>query len=148
MRSRRALIATVVTASAVLWLPVTAAPRDQHHAQQQKADVTGKWLFTVTTDAGSGTPTVTFTQTGDSLTGHYSSQMLGEADFKGTVKEQKITFAFRVEVQGTTLTVTYSGTLEGADSMKGTVEFSGMGSGTFTAKRQRADAGAIERASG
>src|SRR5262245_5868816 len=51
----------------------------------KKVDVTGKWLFNVVLDVGTGTPTVTFKQQGDSVTGHYSSQTLGEIDFKGTV---------------------------------------------------------------
>ena len=101
-----------------------------------KADVTGKWLFNVTTNAGTGTPTVTFKQQGDSITGHYSSQTLGEADLKGTVKDRKINFNFRVEIQGTTLTVTYSGTVEGNDAMKGTIDIGGQATGTFTAKKQ------------
>jgi len=101
-----------------------------------KADVTGKWLFNVTTNAGTGTPSVTFKQQGDSITGHYSSQTLGEADLKGTVKDRKINFNFRVEIQGTTLTVTYSGTVEGNDAMKGTIDIGGQATGTFTAKKQ------------
>jgi hypothetical protein len=89
----------------------------------------------VTTDAGTGTPTVTLKQNGDTLTGHYSSQLLGEADLKGTVKEQKIVFSFKTEVQGTALTISYSGSIENKDSMKGTVDLGGVGTGTFTAKR-------------
>jgi hypothetical protein len=108
------------------------------HAQSpaKAVDVTGKWLFTVTTDGGSGTPTVTLKQQGDSLTGHYSSQVFGEADFKGAVKDAKINFSIKAEVQGTSLVVTYSGTVESNDAMKGTVDLGGMGTGTFTAKRQ------------
>jgi len=37
--------------------------------QAQKVDLTGKWLFNVQTDAGSGTPTVTLKQDGEKLTG-------------------------------------------------------------------------------
>jgi hypothetical protein len=101
-----------------------------------KPDLSGKWLFNVTTDAGTGTPTITLKQQGDTLTGHYSSQALGEADLKGTVKDNKINFSFKTEVQGTALVVTYDGTVESKDSLKGTVELGGFGSGTFTAKRQ------------
>jgi hypothetical protein len=105
-------------------------------AGQAKLDVTGKWLFTVTTGAGNGTPTVTLNQAGEKLTGHYSSSQLGDADLTGTVKANTVTFAFAVEVQGTHLDVTYSGTIENKDSMKGTVNLGGLGEGTFTAKRQ------------
>ena len=55
-------------------------------AQGGRVDVTGKWVFTVQTDAGSGTPTVTLKQEGEKLSGHYSSQNLGEAELTGTVK--------------------------------------------------------------
>jgi hypothetical protein len=101
-----------------------------------KVDVTGKWLFTVTTDGGSGTPTVTLKQTGDSLSGHYSSQVFGEVDLTGNVKGKELTFSFTSSVQGTSLKVTYSGTIESNDALKGTVDLGGLGSGTFTAKRQ------------
>ena len=73
---------------------------------------------------------------GDTITGHYSSQVFGETDFKGTVKDAKIYFSFKADVQGTSLVVTYTGTVESNDAMKGTVDLGGMGSGTFTAKKQ------------
>jgi hypothetical protein len=72
----------------------------------------------------------------DSVTGHYSSQLLGERAIKGIVKDNKITFSFSSEVQGQTFTVTYTGTVESADAMKGTVDLGGASSGTFTAKKQ------------
>jgi hypothetical protein len=112
------------------------APRVVVAQASSKIDVSGKWAFTVTTSAGTGTPTVTLKQQGDSLTGHYSSQALGEADLTGTVREQRITFAIKIDVQGNALVVTYTGTVENADSLKGTVDLGGMGTGTFTAKRQ------------
>lgn len=105
-------------------------------AQAEKVNVTGKWLFTVETSAGSGTPTVTLKQDGEKLTGHYSSQNLGEAELTGTVKGQEITFSFAADAQGTALQVTYTGTIEGKDSMKGTVDLGGLAQGTFTAKKQ------------
>src|SRR5206468_9079928 len=114
----------------VLSSAATVSPQDS------KIDVTGKWTFTVQTDAGSGTPTVTLKQDGEKLTGHYSSQNLGEADLTGSVKGQEIKFTFNVDAQGTSLTVTYTGTIENKDSMKGNVDLGGMAQGTFTAKRQ------------
>jgi hypothetical protein len=105
-------------------------------AQAAKVDLTGKWLFTVQTDAGTGEPTVTLKQDGEKLTGHYSSQVLGEADLTGSVKGQKIEFSFTANAQGTSLEVKYSGTIESKDALKGTVDLGGLGAGTFTAKRQ------------
>jgi hypothetical protein len=40
--------------------------RRTRSAQSGKVDITGKWTFNVQTDAGSGTPTVTFKQDGSS----------------------------------------------------------------------------------
>jgi hypothetical protein len=131
MRPLRALLVITVALSTIALLP----PKSGAQADKN-VELTGKWLFTVTTDAGTGTPTVTLTPKGDSLTGHYSSQLLGEAELKGSVKDQKFTFTFRADVQGTTVLVTYTGTAEGKDSLKGTVDLGGMASGTFTAKRQ------------
>ena len=126
----RAALSTTLFALAIAVVPTTLSAQTEI-----KIDVTGKWLFNVTTDAGTGTPTVTLKQQGDSLTGHYSSQTLGEADLKGTVKDKKIAFMFRIELQGTPLTVNYAGTVESNDAMKGTVDIGGAASGTFTAKR-------------
>jgi hypothetical protein len=107
-------------------------------AAQDKAriDVTGKWVFQVTTSAGSGAPTVTFKQSGETLTGHYSSTNLGEADLTGTVKGPDIAFKFVGTVQGTSVNVTYAGTIESNDALKGTLDIAGLAQGTFTAKRQ------------
>ena len=91
LRLRSYLTVLVVLATAMLSPRVLTA---------QKVDVTGKWQFTVTTDAGTGSPTVTFKQQGDSLTGHYSSQVLGESDFKGTLKDGKIASCYRSRCRG------------------------------------------------
>jgi hypothetical protein len=104
-------------------------------AQGAKVDLTGNWLFTVETSAGSGTPTITLKQDGDKVTGHYSGQ-LGEADLTGALKGQELVFEFTVDAQGMPLKCTYTGNVESKDSMKGTVNIAGLANGTFTAKRQ------------
>ncbi len=103
----------------------------------QGVNVTGTWLLNVETGGGSGQPTVTFKQDGEKLTGHYSSQTLGEADFTGTVKGNAVQFTFNANAQGTEIDVAYAGTVDG-DSMKGTVNMAGgQLSGTFTGKKQK-----------
>jgi hypothetical protein len=104
-------------------------------AGQAKVDVTGTWNFDVQTSAGNGAPTMTFKQAGEKLTGHYTGTF-GEADLEGTVKGNQIAFSFSADLQGTSLTSEYKGTVESATSMKGTLEISGLGSGTFTAKKK------------
>jgi hypothetical protein len=105
-------------------------------SQTTKVDLTGVWLFSVESAAGTSTPTVTFKQTGEKLTGHYSSQLVGEAELSGTVKGQTIDFTITADVQGTKFQLTYSGIVEGDGSMKGKLSAGEFGDGTFTAKRK------------
>ena len=71
---------------AMLGVVVTLAAAGHVSAgQAAKTDVSGTWTFDVQTEAGSGTPTVTFKQDGEKLTGHYAGTF-GEADLTGTVK--------------------------------------------------------------
>ncbi len=100
------------------------------NAAQEKIDLTGSWAFSVETSAGSGSPSMTFKQEGETLTGKYSGQ-LGEADLKGTVKGNKIEFSF--EAGGGV--VVYTGTIE-KDAMSGKVSLGDQASGTWTAKRK------------
>src|SRR5262245_53076497 len=104
-------------------------------AQAAKVDLTGKWIFNVQTDAGSGTPTVTLKQDGEKLTGHYNGQ-LGDVDVAGSVKGSDFSFGFSSDLQGNKLEVTYKGTIVSKDDLKGSVSIAGLGEGTFTAKRQ------------
>ena len=119
---RRATVAAASTSSAT-------------STAQEKVDVTGAWAFTIETGGGSGTPTVTFKQDGEKLTGHYSSQVLGERDFTGTVKGNQIDFVVQAEIQGQAVKVTYTGTVE-KDTMKGKVVLGELGEGTFTGKKK------------
>ena len=107
-----------------------------HLSARQAVDVTGTWVFDVTTDAGGGMPTVTFQQDGEALTGHYSSDNLGEADLTGTVRGREINFSFEVDAQGFALDVTYAGTIEDDGTMQGSMSLGDVGSGTFTGKRE------------
>ena len=131
---RQTLLVTIVAVAAALLTgdAVTAAAAQD----AKRVDVTGKWTFDVTTSAGSGTPAVTFKQSGETLTGHYSSTNLGEADLTGTVKGTDIAFKFTGTVQGMSVEVTYSGTIESNNEMKGKLDIGGLAQGTFTAKRQ------------
>jgi len=97
-------------------------------------NVTGAWAMQVETPNGSGTPTFTFKQEGEKLSGQYKG-LFGEAPVTGTVKDNKIEFSIKVEAQGQPMTLTYSGTIEKDGTMKGTVSV-GDGSGTWTGKRQ------------
>jgi hypothetical protein len=97
-------------------------------------NVTGSWSVTVETQAGSGNPSFTFKQEGETLTGTYKGQF-GEAPVKGTVKGNDIAFTIKINAQGQDLTVTYTGKVEGKDAMKGKVALGELGEGTWTAKK-------------
>ena len=100
----------------------------------QAVNVTGEWAFNVQTDQGGGTPTISFKQDGEKLTGKYTGQ-LGSADLTGTVKGSAIHFTFTIDAQGQQAPVTYDGTVE-KDTMKGKLDIGGMVNGTFTATKK------------
>ena len=104
-------------------------------AASDKTDISGAWSLQVESSAGSGSPTFTFKQDGEKLTGQYKG-LFGEAPLTGTVKENKVDFVIKVEAQGQQMTITYTGTVEKDGSMKGTAQLGDLGSATWTAKRQ------------
>jgi hypothetical protein len=97
-------------------------------------DVSGTWNLEVITDQGNGTPSFTFAQDGETLTGQYKG-LFGEAPATGTIKGDAITFSIKVDVEGQRMTIIYSGTVSG-DSMKGTIKFGEMGDARFTGTKQ------------
>lgn len=98
-------------------------------------NVTGDWVIDMQTDAGSGPRKLSFQQDGETLTGTYTSDQMGEAELTGTVKGQVIDFSFSLDAGGQAADVRFSGTVDG-DTMEGTIEMGGFGSGTFTGQRE------------
>ena len=122
----------VFVVAAVVSLPAPALAKAAR--QEKPADVAGTWILTVETAAGTGSPTVTLKQDGETLTGTYSSQVFGEQKVTGSIKGNAITFTFTGTVEGTSITVTYTGTVD-KTTMKGKVSLGDLGEGTFTAKK-------------
>jgi hypothetical protein len=98
------------------------------------ADISGNWTFDVETEMGSGSPTFTFKQDGEKLTGTYRGQ-LGEAPLTGKVAGDKVEFTFEISPTGEKWKVVYTGTAS-ANTMQGTIDFGGQMSGTFKGKKQ------------
>lgn len=71
--NRIGLVAMLTVATALVF-------SDVEQASAQTADVAGTWTLTVTTDNGVTNPVLTLEQDGETLTGHYSSEALGEED--------------------------------------------------------------------
>lgn len=129
----------VFLAAALVAVLVAMAPKAR---AADPANVNGVWDLSVETPNGTGTPTVTFKQDGETLTGTYKGRF-GETPLKGTIKGNEIKFSFTISPQGQDLTIEYSGTVDG-DSMKGKARFGEMGEGNFTGKRKPADAPAAK----
>jgi len=101
------------------------------------ANVSGEWDLSVETPNGTGTPSVSFKQDGENLTGTYKGRF-GESQVKGTIKGNEFTFSVTISIQGQDLVLDYSGTVDG-DSMKGKAKFGEYGEGNFTGKKKSAD---------
>jgi len=103
---------------------------------QTPADVAGDWALTVETDQGTTTPSVMLEQNGSELTGHYSSETLGEAEVKGSVSGNDVVFSLSASVGGVDIEVTYTGTLQDDGTLSGQIDLGGLGGGTFTGRRR------------
>jgi hypothetical protein len=113
--------------------PKSTDPKSNDPKSSEKIDITGAWILQVETQMGSGSPSFTFKQEGEKLTGKYKG-LFGELDLTGTVKGDQVEFSFKVsgQLDGT---VTYTGTTDGKE-MKGKTKFAELGEGTFTGKKQ------------
>ena len=104
-------------------------------SQSRSKSLTGTWALTIKSGDTTGTPTATFKQQDETLTGHYSSMIYGEAELKGTVKGTSITFTVFATLSGDRQNLMFIGEYDGSDSIKG--EYStNFGNGTFTAVRK------------
>jgi len=100
------------------------------------ADVSGRWLLTVTTDQGVTRPSVVLRQNGDALSGDYSSETLGEHEVEGSVSGSTVTWSFSASAQGQAFPVVYRGTLGEDGTITGTIDIAGgLLTGSFTARR-------------
>lgn len=100
------------------------------------SSVTGTWNVTVQLPEMTATPTVNLKQDGEKLTGDYLSTQYGKFPLQGTVKGNDVAFAFTMTIEGNPVDVNYSGKLDN-DQIKGTVNYGGMMSGTFTATKKK-----------
>jgi hypothetical protein len=126
---------TLTVLVAILLVVVPAATGAQDAQKQKTVNVTGVWESTVEAPQGTLTSTATYKQDGEELTGTHVGQM-GELKLKGTVKGSAITYMLTIDMGGEQLTITYSGTVDG-DTINGTADFGGMGSGKWAAKRKK-----------
>ena len=79
------------------------------------ADITGKWNATVS--ANGGNYVFDFHQDGTTLTGHAKSDKADVAITNGKVDGNTVTFTETLDMSGTPLAITYTGTIDG-DTIK------------------------------
>jgi len=100
-------------------------------------DMTGSWTLEVSSDQGITMPELTLVQEGMKLTGHYSSDALGESDITGTVDGSNVTIMFEADLQGQSAPVSYKGTVDEEGVWSGTLDIAGgLLTGTFKAKKK------------
>lgn len=95
--------------------------------------ISGEWDATMNTPGGVRNFKIVFKANGDSVTGTVKRQA-GDVPLTGTIKGDKLTFSYMITYNDSPMQVTMTTTVTG-DSMKGTVDFGGMASDEFSAKR-------------
>ena len=133
MRNGQRLFGGVLLAAAMLSLHAQGA-------QAQALNMTGTWKLQVDSQNGPATPTLTLTQNGNALTGHYSSAGLGEHDVTGTVEGRhvRVDFTATIEQIGEA-PLNYNGDVSADGVWSGALEAEIQGQafpiGTFTATK-------------
>lgn len=102
-----------------------------------QTNMTGSWVLEVSSDQGITMPELTLVQEGMALTGHYSSDALGENDITGMVNGSNITISFEADLQGQLAPISYKGTIDEEGVWSGTLDIAGgLLTGTFKANRK------------
>ena len=123
------LAGNLVTAIAIMFAVVAQS--------SGQTNMTGSWILEVSSDQGITMPELTLVQEGMKLTGHYSSDALGENDITGMVDAGNVTVSFEADLQGQSAPVSYKGTVDEEGVWSGTLDIAGgLLTGTFTAKKE------------
>lgn len=103
----------------------------------QPVSVDGRWEVNANVGGTASDLDCRFTQKDTDLTGSCATDQT-PLPIMGKVDGKTVTWQFNTQYEGQTLTAIYSGTLESADKIVGTVDVQPIGvSGDFTAKRAK-----------
>jgi hypothetical protein len=103
----------------------------------QSVSVSGRWEVSASVGGTSSSMDCAFTQKDADLTGKCEIDQAPH-EIAGKIDGKTVTWQFNTQYEGQTLTVVYSGTLDSADTMAGTVDVQPLSvSGDFTAKRAK-----------
>jgi hypothetical protein len=99
--------------------------------------VVGTWKMHTSIAGNENDQECTFTQKDTTLGGTCKTEK-GDLALKGTVDGKKVSWQYEVEFNGSPLTLVFTGTLEPATRMSGTIEVQPMGvPGDFTALKAK-----------
>jgi hypothetical protein len=98
-----------------------------------QASVAGDWVLTVNGPQGSVDTDASFKQSGEKVTGTFSSQV-GETNVEGTMTGSTLSLAFNVVTPNGPIDIRLTAEVAGAE-MKGTIDY-GMGTADFTGKKK------------
>jgi hypothetical protein len=101
----------------------------------QAPQIAGEWDASYNTPGGPRSFKIVFTVKGDSLSGTVKRSD-GEVPLKGTIKGDQVNFSYTIAYNNEALTLTISAKVTG-DTMAGTVDFAGMASEEFSARRAK-----------
>src|SRR5690348_5469456 len=128
MRTLRTLaLAALAFAALPMAVRAQSAPAKPDTA---RIDVTGKWNVNIESPV-QGTPTIPFTQRGDSIRAKYTSNAIGPHDSAGTIKARTLPFSSPAESGGQSFVMAFTGKLDDPDTMTGTIDFPGLATGPF-----------------
>ncbi len=103
----------------------------------QAQDLSGVWAVNGDVEDNSVSPTCTFTQKDQSISGTCKIDGEHVVDAKGVVKGKELTWAYSMDYEGTMYKLTFSGLIGEDKLMQGTISVEPSGvSGEFTAKRK------------
>ena len=118
----RALLLSVILASAA----VTSLAADN-------ISITGKWKIHQTVMGNASDSDCIFTQKDHDLSGSCTAEQ-GSGKFTGKIDENKVSWTYETEYNGSSLTVKYAGTLDSTGNIAGSVNVEQFGvEGDFTA---------------
>jgi hypothetical protein len=115
-----------------LW---AAVPSVTYLVPVQAQAVTGEWDASYNTPGGPRSFKIVFAVKGDSLSGTVKRSD-GDVPLKGSIKGDEITFSYTIAYNNEALTLTIVAKVTG-DTMVGTVDFAGMATEEFSARRAK-----------
>jgi hypothetical protein len=97
-------------------------------------NITGTWNLTVDSPQGEVPVTAQLRQDGETITGTLTSPFGQSSVSSGSISNGNMRFTVVVDVQGTQITVVFSGKVEG-NRISGTVDVEGQGTFSFSGAR-------------